>query len=58
MNPIMSLNCIENIYAGPRGFYDVVGSSKRLKGIEEISEKKLTNIEAINVDEIHVDNHN
>ena len=34
------------------------GSSKRLKGIEEISEKKLTNIEAINVDEIHVDNHN
>ena len=24
MNPIVSLNCIENIYVGPRGFYDVV----------------------------------
>ena len=34
------------------------GSSKRLQGIVEISEKKLTYVEAIYVDEVHKDNHN
>ena len=54
----MSLNCIENIYAGPQGFYDVVGSSKRLKGIAETNEKKQTYVEPIHVDEVHKDNYN
>ena len=35
-----------------------LGSSKRLKGIEEISEKFLAQVEAIHVDEGHKDIHN
>ena len=35
-----------------------MGSYKRLKGIEEISKKKLTYIEAIHVDEGQTDNRN
>ena len=35
-----------------------LGSSKRLKGIEEISGKLLAQFEAIQVDEGHKDNHN
>ena len=34
------------------------GSSKRLKGIEEISEKKLTYSVAIHVEKVDKDNHN
>ena len=33
-------------------------SSKRIKGIEEINEKKLTYVEGINVHEVQKDNHN
>ena len=33
------------------------GNSKRLKGIEEISEKFLAQVEAIHVDEFHKDDH-